>query len=115
MESKTYYLGVDSIGSGVDAVGKLTFFTVFNRKNAQITCSHDDRMKVGILPVHNPEGAVVFITGSFAPKEMTEIEALAQYEYPPVRGEVSKVAAQTAIDLQKKGLSIPSHILGKPE
>lgn len=114
MERKTYYLGVDSIGSAVDAIGKLTFFTVLDKRNAQIKCSYDDRMKVGILPVQS-EGAVVFITGNFAQKEMTEIEDLAQYEYTPMREEVAKVAAQTTVDLQKKGLSIPVQILAKPE
>lgn len=115
MERWTYYLGVDGISSAVAAIGKLSFFTILDKKNAQIKCSNEDRMAVGILPIQDPAGAVVFISGMFTPNEMNEIKALAQYEYAPMRDEVSKVAAKTMIDLEKKGLKIPTHILGKEE
>lgn len=115
MDRKTYYLGVDSVNTAVDVIDTLSFFTVLDRKKAQIQCARQDRMSVGILPVEDPGGAVLFITGAFTPEEAGEIEDLADHEYELLRKKVSNVAAQTAVDMQKKGLSIPQQILGKAE
>jgi hypothetical protein len=115
MEHMTYYLGVDSINAALNAIDELSFFTVVDRKTAQVKYAHEGRMAVGIHPIEDPVGAVVFITGGFTPEESSEIEALAQYEYAPMRKAVSNVVAQTTVDLGKQGVRTTHQILGKPE
>ena len=115
VEKKTYYLGVDSIKAAINTIDILSFFTVVDKKTAQVKYAHEGRMAVGIHPIKDPAGAVVFITGAFTPQEMNEIEALSQYEHIPLRKAVSNVVTQTIIDSEKKGVRTTHQILGKPE
>ncbi len=114
MESKTYYLGVNSIEKAMDVVDILSFCTVVDRRNVQIQITNSDRIRVGIRPNENPEGAILFITGAFTNEEMREIETLSKYEYESLRESISELVTKTAIDLQKRyGRGITQHILGK--
>ena len=112
---KSYYLGVDSVDTALDAIDTLPFCSVFDRAKAQVQITNIDRIRVMLVPAGDSEGAIIIITGSFTPEEMLEIETLSQYEHKPLRKEVAEVVAKTVVDLQTKGVSGTHHILGDRE
>ena len=67
--------------------------------------------KMYVMPVEHSGGAIVFIAGKFTPEEMREIEALRRYEHKPLKQEVASLVANTAVDLQAKGVSATHHML----
>ncbi|MFC2135874.1 hypothetical protein ACFLTH_14760 [Bacteroidota bacterium] len=113
METKTYYLGVDSSDTALKLIDSLSFFKVVDMKTAQVKYDHEDRMSLGIHSIKKPEGAIIFFTGSFTPKETAEIKALAKYNYDPMMESVTKLMTQTKLKLEKQNILTPHEILGQ--
>ena len=115
LTNKSYYLGVDSVDTALDAIDSLSFCSVFDRAKAQVKITNIDRIRVMIMPTGDAGGAITIITGAFTPDEMLGIEAMSKYEHKPLREEVAKVVTKTVADLQTKGVSMTHHILGDQE
>lgn len=114
LQKKTYYLGVDSVDTAVHALSSLSFCKAVDSTNGRVQIVYEDRIRVGVQPEKKSAGAVVFVSGSFLPEEMSEIEALAKYEHAPMRQTVWTVVVETAKDLDRNGVQTTHHILGKP-
>lgn len=113
METKTFYLGVDSTETALKVIDSLSFFKVVNMKTAQVKYNHEDRMSLGIHSINEPKGAIIFITGAFTHKESAEIEDLAEYSYALMMEPAVNLMNKTKSNLEKHNIHSPHVILGE--
>ncbi len=99
-----YYLGVKTLRDAANAIDELSFMKVLDKSTLQVQITNIDRIKLSVGPASKDnnlsKGLMIYIGGSFTPREMEEINLLSKLADESVTTMVAEFVARQAVSMK---------------